>query len=397
MDNRPALTNLDWSIDPVIDWLVGEGRLVPDLRQQVESLGQRLVAAGAPLSRLYVGLQVVHPQLVAMAIVWRPGKEAVEIARQHGIDKSPAYIGSPMDELRVTGKPVRYRLTQLPENHHATLDDMVAEGATDYYVIPMPFSRGPLPAVTMCTDRPGGFSDADLAKLTRVFDHFGASAEAQLNYRLGATLMDTYLGRHTGERILQGLIRRGDGETIRAVLWFSDLRNYTGISEALPAEEVLDILNFYFETIGRAIQNHGGDILKFLGDGLLAIFPVQDAMFLPLACAGALRAAQDALADMDRMNAGREAADMAPIRFGVGLHVGTVTYGNVGTLDRLDFTVIGPAVNRCARLQSLTKEAGVPILASAEFNANCPHPLRPVGRYSMRGIEEPQDVFTVGG
>jgi len=157
---------------------------------------------------------------------------------------------------------------------------------------------------------------------------------------------------------------------------------------------VLDILNFYFETLGNALAKYGGEILKFMGDGVLAIFPIKDAMFVPDACSGAIQAALDAQADMDRMNSGREAAEEPPIRFGIGLHIGEVTYGNIGTEDRLDFTVIGPAVNRASRLQALTKEAHVSILASAEFNANCPRPLRSVGRFAVRGIDEMQEVFT---
>src|SRR6185295_11383956 len=123
MDDRALVATLDWQTEPILDWLAHEGRLIPDLRQQVQALGEQLVAAGAPLMRIYVDLQVVHPQLVAMAIVWRPGKDAVEVAREHGIDQTSAYIGSPMDELRQSRRPVRYRLTELPAKHHATLDD----------------------------------------------------------------------------------------------------------------------------------------------------------------------------------------------------------------------------------------------------------------------------------
>jgi adenylate cyclase len=274
------------------------------------------------------------------------------------------------------------------------LHEVARDGGTDYLAFPMPVSRGEWPVLTIATDRASGFGEADIVKFRTLVEHLGAVIEMHIGHRVTTTLLDTYLGRETGERILRGLIRRGDGEEIRAVLWFSDLRNYTALSEMLAPEHVLDILNFYFQTLGDALARHGGEILKFMGDAVLAIFPIKDAMFVPDACSGAIQAALDAQADMDRMNSGREAADEPPIRFGIGLHIGTVTYGNIGTEDRLDFTVIGPAVNRCARLQALTKEAGVSILASAEFNQNCPRPLRAAGRYAMRGIEEQQDVFT---
>ena len=191
------------------------------------------------------------------------------------------------------------------------------------------------------------------------------------------------------------IIRRGDGEPIRAVLWFSDLRNFTGLSEALPAERVLAMLNEYFDAIDAALGPRGGEILRFLGDGVLAIFPVSDAMFLPQACGRALDAAVEALASMRRVNAGRAARSEPEIRFGIGLHMGSFTFGNIGTPTRLDFTAIGPAVNRCARLESLSKTLDVPIVASAEFNANCPRRLHSLGSHELRGIAGTHEVFTV--
>jgi adenylate cyclase len=329
-----------------------------------------------------------------MGVVWRRGEGISEVARRYGIEFTSAYIGSPIQEVREGRSMVRHRLSALTNQHHEVLHEVAAAGGTDYLGFPMPLSRGEWPVLTIATDRVGGFSDGDIAKFTTLVEHLGAVVEMHIGHRVTTTLLETYLGRETGERILRGLIRRGDGEEIRAVLWFSDLRNYTGLSEILSPEHVLDILNFYFETLGKALTRNGGEILKFMGDGVLAIFPIRDAMFVPDACAGAMRAALEAQADMERMNSGREAAEEPPIRFGIGLHIGTVTYGNIGTEDRLDFTVIGPAVNRASRLQALTKEAGVSILASSEFNENCPRPLRSVGRFAMRGIDEQQEVYT---
>ncbi|MGE0153396.1 MAG: adenylate/guanylate cyclase domain-containing protein [Reyranellaceae bacterium] len=384
----------DWPVEPVLDWLVREARLLGDLRLVVDGLCQRLAQAGAPLWRFYLGLQTLHPQLRAMAYVWTRGTPTQEIARRHGIERTSAFIGSPIQQVRLGGRKLRHRLAVLTDADHAVLHELRAEGGTDYLAWPMPFSRGEVPVVTLASEAAEGFSDADIAKLERALDHLAPIAEAQLMHRIAVTLLQTYLGVHTGQRILDGLVRRGDGETIRAVLWFSDMRNFTGLSEALPPQRTLAMLNRYFEVLDAALRPRGGEILRFIGDGVLAIFPVADAMFLPQACSGALDAALDAIERMRGVNASRQAEGEPEIRFGVGLHVGSFTYGNIGTEDRLDFTVIGPAVNRCARLEALSKALGVPIVTSGEFNANCPRPLRSLGFQELRGVDGKQEVFT---
>ncbi|MGE0658587.1 MAG: adenylate/guanylate cyclase domain-containing protein [Reyranellaceae bacterium] len=393
MADRPG--SADWPVEPTLDWLTREGRLLGDLRLVVEQLCDRLQAAGAPLWRVYVGLQTLHPQLRAMAFVWTRGRSAQRIERRHGIELTPAFVGSPIEEVRRTLKPVRYRLDGLTATHHGVLHEVRADGGTDYLATPMPFSRGETPVVTLATDAPQGFSDADLAKFFRVLDHLAPIAEAQVMYRIAVNLMETYLGRHTGRRILDGLVRRGDGETMRAVLWFCDMRNFTGLSETLPADRVLAMLNEYFDVLDAALRPRGGEILRFIGDAILAIFPVSDAMFLPQACTNAVRAAEDAVRRIGEANVGRLTRGEPEIRFGIGLHMGTFTYGNIGTADRLDFTVIGPAVNRCVRLEELSKSLGVTIVTSAEFNANCPNTMLSLGFHTLRGIAGSQEIFTV--
>jgi adenylate cyclase len=318
-----------------------------------------------------------------------------EVERRHGIQFTAAYIGSPIQEVRETGHEVRYRLEALDEGHHMVLHEVRAEGGTDYLALAMRTTgRLPDPIISFATDHPDGFTEADIVDLRRLIDHIGAVIEMHLIRRISLTVIETYLGHETGDHILQGLVKRGDGDRINAVLWFSDLRDFTGLNERLPATELLDLLNMYFEAIGLALKRHGGEILKFIGDGVMAIFPVSDAMFLPDATSGAFDAARDALSAMEEINAGRVEAGRDAIRFGVGLHVGLVTFGNVGTEDRLDFTVIGPAVNRCARLETMTKVLGVPVLASAEFNSVCPRPMRSLGRHRLRGVPEPVEIFT---
>ena len=383
----------DWDVAPVIDWLAREGRLLPDVVPLVDALGTRLLEAGAPLWRMTVGLQTIHPQLRAMGTVWRRDQPAYEQGRPHGIETSPAFIGSPFHELATTGRPVRYRLDQLTAQNHPVLHDIAAEGGRDYYALSVAVAHGRWPALTFSTDRVEGFSEADLARFTTLANYLAPVLEAHLHYRVSTTLLETYLGRETGRRILDGLIRRGDGEQINAVLWFSDLRDFTGLNERLPAAEMLELLNSYFETVGNALARHGGEILKFIGDGVMAIFPVIDAGFLPDITGGAYDAAREAHAEFAEINYGRAEAGRQAIRFGVGLHVGMVTFGNVGTRDRLDFTVIGPAVNRCSRMESMTKVLGVSTVASAEFNEVCPRPLRPLGPHRLRGVPRRVELY----
>jgi adenylate cyclase len=259
----------------------------------------------------------------------------------------------------------------------------------------MKVAEGRPVALTFMTDRPEGFSDADIGKFHRLIDHIAPIVEARVNHQLSTTLMDTYLGRIVGEQILSGRIKRGDGQQINAVLWFSDLRDFTGLNERLSADDLLELLNNYLQLVGDALKAHGGEILKFIGDGVMAYFPAEDALFLPQVTGNALGAARRLIDDIEAANEARAAGGHDPVRFGIGLHVGPVTFGNIGTEDRLDFTVIGPAVNRASRLEGLTKALGVPVLASAEFNASSTVPMKSMGKHRLRGVPEPVEVFTL--
>lgn len=382
---------------PLADWLAREGRLIPTPTVFVEQVMVRALAAGIPVWRMYIGLQLIHPQLQAMGYLWRRGEPVQSIPRAFGVQFTSAYIGSPLQEVRETGKPVRYKLGALTEKNHTVLHEVKAEGGTDYFSLAMHIRRdGPLPVVAFATDAEGGFSDADIADLTRLVDLIGAVTEMHIEHSVADTVANTYLGRQVGQRILNGAIRRGDGEEIRAVLWFSDLRDFTGLNERLQPGEVLELLNNYFQLVGNALAAHGGEILKFIGDGVMAYFPAEDALFLPMVTANALNAARQVIGDIEAANEARAAAGGAePVRFGIGLHVGTVTFGNVGTEDRLDFTVIGSAVNRTSRLEGLTKALGVQVCASADFNEVCMEAMKSLGPHRLRGVPKPMEIFTL--
>jgi adenylate cyclase len=250
-------------------------------------------------------------------------------------------------------------------------------------------------AISWTTQRPGGFTDADIAALEAIRRPVARLAEVYGLRRLATTLLNTYVGRDAGERILQGQIRRGDIERIDAVILVSDLRDFTGLSNRLPAEAVIGLLNNYFDCLVPALRAHGGEVLKFVGDGLLGIFPV--AADPAEACRGALAAAAAARAALSKANAERAAQGEPAQRFGLALHLGEVLYGNIGSAGRLDFTTIGPAVNLTARLETLARDLGRDLVASAAFARHSPEPLHSLGTFRLRGFQTPEEVFAPAG
>jgi adenylate cyclase len=215
--------------------------------------------------------------------------------------------------------------------------------------------------------------------------------------RISANLLDTYLGPQAGRRILAGQIRRAEGERLRAVIMMTDLRGFTELSDRLPGDEVIELLDDYFDAVATAIEGHKGEVLKFIGDGMLAIFPAEDDDDFSQSSVHALEAATQGLARLDMVNQARCAAGKSELRIGVGLHLGEVIYGNVGAADRLDFTVIGPAVNLASRIEDLTKRLFRPMLFSRAFARVCPRPLVSLGFQPVRGLNDPEEVFGLPG
>ncbi|MEW6689851.1 MAG: adenylate/guanylate cyclase domain-containing protein [Pseudomonadota bacterium] len=382
-----------WSIGPVIDWLLREGRLESDPLKLVGALGARLTAAGAPLWRLRLGFFTIHPQVAAWAYVWVRGREPQIERFPHGVRESGAFMGSPAQRMMQSGAPVRARLDRLRASDHRVLHELAAEGGTDYALLPLRFADGSLNVFAVATDGPGGFGAADMEKFEQLSHALAAVLEAGVTHRIAQTLLDTYVGRRTGRRILAGQIQRGAAETIPAALWYGDLRDFTRYTESLPAPRLLGMLNAYFELVAKAVEPRGGEILRFMGDAMLIVFAAGREAEVAPACAAAVDAALDAFSRVALLNRERVRAGEPEIRFGVGLTAGEVVYGNVGAPDRLDFTVIGPAVNRAARLEALTKELGVPLLMAGEFARCLGRPVRSRGSHRVKGLAEPIEVW----
>ncbi len=377
-------------------WLLSEGRRIERSRDLIGELCERLVAAGVPLWRAVFSIRTIHPQILAIGYAWKRGGTAVERQMGHDIDNDPAYLRSPFKVIHDGAGGVRRRIEEIEgEVDFPILEDLRAQGATDYVAMPIPFNDGQIHVVAWASDQPGGFSTGDLSTIYALLPILGLILEVQSTRRIAETMLDTYVGHHAGERILRGEIKRGQGETIHAVIWYADLRGFTAMSDALPQDELIALLNDYFEHMATAIHAHGGQILKFIGDGVLAIFPLADAAFRYTVCRGALEAAVEVIAAIETDNRGREAAGKPPIRFGLALHVGDIMYGNIGAPDRLDFTAIGPAVNLTARLEEVSATLGAVVAISADFAAATERPLISLGRHALRGMAEPHEVFTL--
>ncbi len=393
-----ALGNWPVRRSPVLDWLVGgEVTDQPFLDNIFVELCERLRGAGLPLDRATLHLRTLHPQFGGATIRWNPGlTEAVFTAVDRGVWSRSSYLRSPLKPLyegEVEGIRARLDLPT-PEGapSYAIYDDLRAEGIVDYVALPMQFVSGTRHACTWATRQPGGFSTAELQAIADILPVLAMVIEIRLNRRITKNILDAYVGERSGARILAGAIDRGSGETVSAAIWHCDLRGFTMLSERWPRDDVIASLNAYFDTMAAPLIDAGGEILKFIGDAMLAIFPMNE----PRACERALRAALDAEAAMAELNRGRRAAGQEELGFGLALHVGDVMWGNIGAQRRLDFTVIGPAVNVAARLDGLSKELRRQLVVSGDFARRCSCSdavLERLGAYPLRGVELDVEVF----
>lgn len=380
--------------DGVIDWLTNgtrDERFIDDIFAQ---MCIRLQQAGIPLKRATLHVLINHPQWLGARMMWSDGMRNAEIALvDYEVRERSEYIGSAASEIQDGAEEVRERLEQDPTlgRKHTLYDEMRAKGLTDYVAWPLLHTLGKRHLVTFATDRPGGFDGAHIAGLKKLLPVLALVSEIRIKNRLARTLLETYVGSHAGELILAGATRRGTGTTVRAAIMICDLRDFTKISDNWPRDDVIDLLNDYFDAMSEPIARHGGEILKFIGDGLLAIFPLSQ----PNACANLLHAVTEARQAMAALNERNNGTGRAPLNYGIGVHVGDVMYGNIGSSSRLDFTVIGPAVNMASRLEALTKTIGRKVLLSRAFAdlVENEFALEHVGQHEVRGFSKPIELF----
>ena len=364
----------------------------------LDSFARRLIDAGLPLDRLSMHIPQLHPQLAGRSLLWdREAGGATEVGYEHSIQNEQAYLASPIKVIYEGGEKLRRRLDGPdPQMDFPILEDLHERGFTDYVILPVRFSKGRVNALSLATRNPGGFKDLDLAILKEVLPAFSSLLELRQIHRTARDLISTYVGRSTGERIFSGAIQRGHGEVMHAIIWFCDLRDFTAMSQNQPLEEVIELLNTYFDCMAGPVTARGGEILKFVGDAMLAIFPchADDATECG-ALGAALGAAQEAYGGITALSEVRKAMGQAPLDCGIAVHIGDVMYGNIGTADRLDFTVIGPAVNLVCRMEALTKTLDRRILVSPEIAHLAPDRFVSLGMHALKGMNEPCEVFAL--
>jgi adenylate cyclase len=384
------------TISSIIEWLIGGARQIGSFARTIDELSWRLAAAGVPVLRVSLRGGTLHPQFLgAVYVWWRTTAQTQEIMITHEVADLIPPEQNPV--MRVRNGEILRRSLEGPEARYdfSILHDLKVRGATDYFALPVGGAFGPRAYMaTYVTDRPGGFSEREIADLSAVSERLSIIADMNSQRQIAENVLKAYLGPQTGRKVLAGQIRRGSGEAIAAVLWSSDLRRFTQMSDQLPGENVIGILNDLFDLQAKAIVGHGGEILKFVGDGLLAIFPVADPDEADRITANALAAAQEAQAALGALPAKASPAGQPPLEIVIALHYGTVIYGNVGAADRLDFTVIGPAVNLVSRIEAIAKSLDLPLIVSDDFAHAYGGTLQSLGLHQLRGLDVPHELFT---
>jgi adenylate cyclase len=376
-------------MQPVFEWLVSRAAAQLETPALLEGLAERIQDSGVPLLRMSTFVRTKHPEVVGEQVVWLRGKGARIIARSYA-STSTAYGNTPAETITRTRKPVRCRL-DVPREALAypVLSEIAAEGGTDYYALALSDGESFL---GLATDRAGGFREEDIAGLDRLVGPLSLHCQLAGARLATRSLLTVYLGSNAARHVLNGAFHRGTGTPIPAAIWFCDMRGFTVLGDSLPAQELVGVLDRYFEAVAGPIESQGGEILKLIGDAALAVFPIEGAAPAD-ACRRALAAAEGVLADV---------AALPPVRstqvgIGVAMHLGEVMYGNIGGHRRLDFTVIGAAVNEVCRVEGLCKQVGASLLMTASFaDALGREGLVSLGTHALKGVSEPREVFTIG-
>ena len=392
----------------VTDWLADAGLRNLSLDDIVDGFARRLNEIGVPVARAFVGMNTLHPMVRMRSVIWeRAAGLKVRFEFQHGDVDAPILQRSPFAPMIRHGiAERRHDLTApAPEQDLPLFDELRAAGMTEW--LGRVFAVGELApqlpeglgelflACALTTDRPGGYSDADLEAVRALLPVFALAAKATTMRTAYQGLLSAYLGQDPASRVLAGTVQRGEVQGVEAVLFLTDLRGFTALADTLPGRDLIALLDDCFDCMVRPVTARGGEVLKFLGDGLLAIFRIEDR---PRAetCADALAAAKEALALMASLAETRRRRSLPTPDLDIALHVGDVNYGNVGTDARLDFTVIGPAVNEASRIERLCDALGRHLVMSRSFaraaEANR-HELVSLGRHRLRGVREETELF----
>ena len=372
-----------------VDWLITAAAADKAVSVLHRELCEKLVSLGFPLWRSSVGLELLNPEIEGSQFRWT-AHEVETRTLPRGYDSSD-YDNSPAKVVDDTYQPYRRRL-DAPISDMPLLEELRQAGATDYYIVPLPFIDQQRTAhISFATQRPGGFSDQEIADLARAALLLSPYAERRVLKKIALDLLITYVGRRSAEKVYEGALDRGKAEIITATILIADLRGFTRYSDTHRIDNVLSTLNDFFDALVAAIEPHGGEVLKFIGDALLAIFPAVDKQ--PLPCAPAIEAALDTRRRIASLNLERAKAGRSLLKFGLALNVGEIAYGNIGSRTRLDFTAIGPAINHTSRLLEVAKKRNRDIVLSESFVRAAGREFPSLGRHKLRDVAGEQHVY----
>ncbi|WP_416900112.1 MAG: adenylate/guanylate cyclase domain-containing protein [Minwuia sp.] len=389
------VTPRGWRSDPLAAWLITELHRPNAELDFFAELCERLAGEGIDIARAFCGLLSLHPLFVSRNLVWTPETGSSLIKRPHGVASTDFYYKSPVYLIHQGAPEVRQRLDVDEDLLEFDIwKEGRAQGMTDYVAVPLRHSTGEVNVLAFSTRRRAGFTPAQIARLKDIAPLIALRMELMNSYFATGSLLNTYLGEAAARRVLAGTIHRAEGETLTAAVYLCDLKGFTALSEQLEAEQIIEVLDDYFDCMIEPIRAMGGEVLKFMGDGMLAIFPM-DSRTAQLACQSALAAAEEGQRNLAALNRRRCETGKCELSAGIGLHVGEVIFGNIGSADRLDFTVIGRAVNEVSRVEGMTRALRHPILMTAEFatvHADG-RELQSLGFHALSGVTRPTEIF----
>jgi class 3 adenylate cyclase/uncharacterized protein (DUF427 family) len=397
-DLQSKSADLPFGKSALIDWIMRDAWECETPEELTKSFGDHLVETGMPLWRVNISIRTLHPALVARQYTWRRGTDGVETNEAPPETLShPDYLNSPIKHVTDGLGGVRQRLdAPNPEFQFPIMDQLRRDGGTDYVAMPMMFSDGQINTISLASDSEIGFSTGHLGEVYKALFVLGRLFEVMVLRHNTDALFDAYLGERTRKQVLSGRTHRGDGEDIMAAIIFCDLRDSTQLAASLSRERYLGLLNDFFEAAAEPIIDRGGEVLKFIGDAVLAIFPIEgDSADMENSRASCARA-MDAVEEMIERVAAIETGDIPSLRCAVGLHVGNVMYGNVGAPNRLDFTVTGTAVNVAARLSAQCKRVDKQLLVSSDVAQCTSKELVSLGKQEMRNVPNDIEVYALG-
>ncbi|MCX4027270.1 adenylate/guanylate cyclase domain-containing protein [Endozoicomonas sp. SM1973] len=385
--------------DPVVEWAATSIIDVNAPSEWVKKLVGQMLQVNLPLERVRILHQILHPQLSGISYYWtRASSDVVVNKATQGLLERDSYLLSPFHPVcNGATTIIRRHLTLSSEPlDFPILSELKAQGMTDYLVLPLNFSEGEIGAISLATNRASGFTELEVKRIQQIVRAATRGLEILIRHETALSLICAYLGNTTGKRVLSGMVQRGEGEAIDAIIWFSDLRNSTRLSEKLPPDEYLALLNQYFDCLAGAVLNQGGEVLRFIGDAVLAIFPVDKQNFAnwEAACKRTLLAVKDAELRIAVLNEIRAKDSLPPISYGIGLHSGPVYYGNIGTSGRVEFTVVGKAANEAAKLESLCKQLNQKVIISEPLTQYHQGPWIDLGKHQIPGTNTEISLFT---